>query len=48
MEGFLESNIELPNNGIPLDRISSELDKKTLESKICSICLNLLWDPIDC
>ena len=48
MKGFVESNIELPKNGIPLDRISSDLDKKTLESKKCCICLNIVWDPIDC
>ena len=48
MEGFLESDIEFPKDGIPLDRISSDFDKKTLENKICSICLNLVWNPIDC
>ena len=48
MEGFLENKIEFPKDGIPLDRISSDLDKKILENKICSICLNLVWNPIDC
>ena len=48
MEGFVENNIEFPKDGIPLDRISSDLDKKILENKICPICLNLVWNPIDC
>ena len=48
MEGFLESEIEFPKDGIPLDRISSNLDQKILSNKICSICLNLVWNPVDC
>lgn len=48
MEGFVENNIEFPKDGIPLDRISSDLDKNILENKICHICLNLVWNPIDC
>ena len=48
MEGFTESKIEIPKDGIPFERISSNLDSKLLENKKCSICLNLIWDPIDC
>ena len=48
MEGFLESEIEFPKDGIPLERISSDIDKNILANKKCTICLNLVWDPIDC
>ena len=48
MEGFLENEIEFPKDGIPFERISSDIDKNIFANKKCAICLNLVWDPIDC
>ena len=41
MEGFVENNIEFPKDGIPLDRISSDLDKKILKIKFALYVLTL-------
>ena len=48
MKGFSASDIIIPKDGIPLERVISDLDKKILDNKICPICLNLIWDPVDC
>ena len=48
MENFSINPIKELKNGIPYDIVLTEIDKSTLETITCPICLNLAWDIIDC
>ena len=48
MENFSLNSVEDLDNGIPIELLLSEIDKSTLETITCPICLDIVWDPVDC
>ena len=48
MENFGLISITEVENGIPLDIVSTEIDKSTLDIITCPICRNIGWNVVDC
>ena len=48
MENYSISPIIEPKDGISFDLLLTNVDKSTLEIITCPICLNLVWNIIDC
>lgn len=48
MENYSISPIIEPKDGIEFDLLLTSVDKSTLEIITCPICLNLVWNIIDC
>ena len=48
MESYVANEIIEPKNGIPFNMIQSKLNFGFIESMTCPICLNLVWNFVDC
>jgi len=48
MENYLINPIIEPKDGIAFDLLLTNVDKSTLEIITCPICLNLVWNIVDC
>ena len=48
MEGFTPNKIKNPTDGIPIKHIVNKIDDEKLKELTCSICMNLVWNPVDC
>ena len=48
MEHFSTDTIDEPKHGIPIENVLNKISEKALETFTCPICLNLLWDSVDC
>ena len=48
MNGFLPNEIKEPKDGIPTNNIVNKIDEEKLNELTCSICQNLVWNPVDC
>ena len=48
MNGFLPNEIKEPKDGIPTNNIVNKIDEEKLNEITCSICQNLVWNPVDC
>ena len=48
MKGFLPNKIKNPCDGIPIENIINKIEEEKLNELTCSICKNLVWNPVDC